>query len=322
MLSLTSFVSGGVEALFLVIITRAALAIADGEDEFGVLAGRSTSLAAGIGVAALLLVVRLILGIAAVRVSGDLAVAVLTDARRRLSDAYLHTSWAVQHAEPSGRLQELVGGFAGLASGAVTSFSVALIAVLNLAALIVASLTINPIATLGVVVALVALAALIAPLRRRIRSRASAAATAQVSFATTISELGGLGLEMQAFGVRDQFAERVRQAVERDAAARRRVFVMQGALSPVYTFLAYGALLGGLALAAVLDTGELGGAAAVMLVMIRTLSYGQQLQTALGSLSNSLPYIDVLDETMERYTQQRSPGGARHRARGRRGGAR
>ena len=103
------------------------------------LAGRSASLATAIGVAALLLVVRLILGLTAVRVSADLSVAVLSDARHRLSDAYLHTSWAVQHAEPSGRLQELLGGFAGLASGVVTSFSVALSAVLNVAALIAVS---------------------------------------------------------------------------------------------------------------------------------------------------------------------------------------
>ena len=93
----SSFVSGAVEAAFLVVITRAALAIADGDDEFGVLAGRSASLAAALVVAALLLVVRLALGLFGVRVSADLAVDVLTDARHRLADAYLHTSWAVQH---------------------------------------------------------------------------------------------------------------------------------------------------------------------------------------------------------------------------------
>ena len=97
----------------------------------------------------------------------------------------------------------------------------------------------------------------------------------------------------------------------RDAAARRRAVVVQGALSPIYTFLAYGALLGGIALAALLGTGELGGAAAVMLVMMRSLGYGQQVQTAMGALSSSLPYVHVLEETMERYSRQRAPGGDR-----------
>ncbi len=82
-------------------------------------------------------------------------------------------------------------------------------------------------------------------------------------------------------------------------------------MNPIYTFLAYGALLGGLALATLLGTGELGGAAAVMLVMMRSLSYGQQVQTSIGALSGSVPYVDMLDETMEQYSAQRAPGGDR-----------
>ena len=82
-------------------------------------------------------------------------------------------------------------------------------------------------------------------------------------------------------------------------------------MNPIYTFLAYGALLGGLALATLLGTGELGGAAAVMLVMMRSLSYGQQVQTSIAALSGSVPYVDMLDETMEQYSAQRAPGGDR-----------
>ena len=152
------------------IITRAALAIADGDDDFGVLAGRSASLAAALVVAALLLGLRLALGLFGVRVAADLAVDVLTDARHRFADAYLHTSWALQHREPSGRLQELLGGFAGLASGVVAAFSALMSSALTLLALIVVSFTINPLATLVVVVALVALGVVISPLRRRIRA--------------------------------------------------------------------------------------------------------------------------------------------------------
>ena len=88
-----------------------------------------------------------------------------------------------------------------------------------LAALIAVSFTINPIATLVVVVALVALGVVIAPLRRRIRARARRRPTRQMSFATTVSELGALGMEMQAFGVRDQFADRVHEVVALDAIA-------------------------------------------------------------------------------------------------------
>ena len=82
-------------------------------------------------------------------------------------------------------------------------------------------------------------------------------------------------------------------------------------MQPVYTFLAYGALLGGLALATLLGTGELGGAAAVMLVMMRSLSYGQLVQSSFAALSGSVPYVDMLDDTMQQYAAQRAPGGDR-----------
>lgn len=38
-----------------------------------------------------------------------------------------------------------------------------------------------------------------------------------------------------------------------------------------------------------------------MLVMLRSLSYGQQLQTASGNLMRSLPFLEVLDATLNRY---------------------
>ena len=310
-LAATAFVGGAIEAAFLVIITRTALAIANGDDDFGVLAGRSASLAAAVLVAALLLVARLALGLAGVRVSADLAVEALTDARHRLADAYLHTSWAVQHQERSGQLQELLGAFAGLTSGVVASFSMLISSALTLLALIVVSFVINPVATLIVVIALGGLGFVISPLRRRIRARARSAADQQLLFATTISELGALGMEMQAYGVRDQFAGRVHEAVAADAMARRRALIAQGALQPIYTSLAYGALLAGLAMATLLGTGELGGAAAVMLVMMRSLSYGQQMQSSMGTLSANVPYVDMLDDTMQQYAAQRAPGGDR-----------
>ena len=149
-----SFFGGAVEAAFLVVITRTALAVADGDDSFGVLAGLYMSVGAAIAVAGALLIGRLGLALLCVRASTSLTVQVAATAHADLADAYLRSSWATQQAEPSGRLQELLIAFAGAAAGVVSSFCNALIGALNLAALIIASVLINPIATLVVVAAL------------------------------------------------------------------------------------------------------------------------------------------------------------------------
>ena len=304
-----SFVGGVVEAAFLVIITRTALAIADGRDSFGLLAGRTASIAGAVLIALVLLTVRLALALVAVRVSSGLVTQVLVDVRSELAKAYLQTSWSIQHGEPPARLQELLGSFASSASDAATYLSMALIGVLNLVALLIVSLTINPVATLVVVAVLAVLGSVLAPIRTRIRSRARRASQVQVQLATEVAELGALSMVMQTAGVHDQFADRLSHLVERDATSRRQVLVMRGALAPIYTCLAFGAIVGGLAVSAALSTGELGGAAAVMLVMLRALNYGQQVQTASGALAASLPYLDALAETVKTYEAARAPDG-------------
>jgi ABC-type multidrug transport system fused ATPase/permease subunit len=309
LLASTSFLGGVVEAGFLVVVTRTALAIADSEESFGLFAGRTATVASAVVIAAVLLVLRLVLALVTVRVATGLVTQVLTDVRSELAEAYLRTSWSIQHGEPPARLQELLASFAGSAMGVVTSFSAALSAALSLTALLIVSVAINPIATLVVIAALAVLGSVLGPVRTRIRTRARAAAQVQMRFATEVAELGGLTMEMQTVGVRDEFADRVAQLIDQDAKARRRSMLMQGALSPIYTFLAYGAIVGGLAVSAALDAGELGGAAAVMLVMLRALSYAQQVQTASGSLVAALPYLDILDESIRRYGAEQAPGG-------------
>jgi ATP-binding cassette subfamily B protein len=308
-LAAASFVGGVIEAAFLVMVTRTALAIADGRDSFGLFAGQTASITGAVLASTGLLILRLLLALVTVRLSSALVTLVLNDVRSQLADAYLRTSWSIQHAEPPARLQELLASFAVTASDVVSYLSMAIIGSLNLAALLIVSLAVNPIATAVVVVVLGALGSILAPLRGRIRARAGSLTQVQMRFATEIAELGALSLEMQTTGVRDKFADRLSLLMEQEAAVRRNVLALRSAVAPIYTFLAFGAIVGGLAVSAALSTGELGGAAAVMLVMLRALSYGQQVQTSSGALAASAPYVDALTETIQLYRAGQSPEG-------------
>jgi ATP-binding cassette, subfamily B, bacterial len=307
-LSIASFLGGAVEALFLVVVTRAALSIADGGDTTGVFAGIGVPVAGAIGVAAVLLVVRLALAVLAVARSAALSAAVLATLRQRLAHSYLSASWAMQQGEPSGQLQVLAG-FAGAGVGSVGAFTTTITAMLNLLALVVIAFVIDPAATLAVIVALVGFSVLLAPIRRRIKLRAATAATAQMEYSTALTELGVLGLEMQTFGAREQFAQRIDALSASEARVRRRAQVLQGSLGPVYTALVFGALVLALGVGAIVGVDELSAVGAVMLVMLRALSYGQQLQSASGSLMSSLPFLERLEDTLDRYEASRASGG-------------
>lgn len=305
-----SVVGGTLEAVFLVLVTRIALAIAEGSSTATVIGNREWGLGtlAVLGIA--ILAARLALALAALRESTAITIGTSTDVRHRVSDAYLRSSWANQHAQPPGYLQELLSGFSGAAAGVTGAVAMGTSAGLNLVALLVVSVVVNPVAALAVIAVLVTLGALLAPLRRRVRSHSAQAAQAQIEFAESVSELGSLGMEMQVFGVRDRFRERVDALIEREAAIRRRAAMYAGALTPAYITMAYAAVLTGLWLFATLADGELDSAAAVMLVMLRSLSYGQGLQGASATMNASLPYLELLDDTLADFDAARATHGS------------
>jgi ABC-type multidrug transport system fused ATPase/permease subunit len=75
--------------------------------------------------------------------------------------------------------------------------------------------------------------------------------------------------------------------------------------------LAFGALLAGVAMASAVGVNELSSVAAVLLMMLRALSYGQQLQTAAGSLAMAIPSIEQVDEAIAGYGAHSTPTGSR-----------
>jgi ATP-binding cassette subfamily B protein len=309
-LALSAFAGGAAEAAFLVVITRVGLAVAEGDDATSVIAGWEVSVGTAVGAAAVLVAARLLLGLLVAKLSTGLAASVRTTLRQRLSAAYLRASWATQQAEPSGRLSQLLTAFTNESVGVVTSLATSLAASLSLLALVGGAVLVDPAATVLVIVALLVLAVILAPVRRRIRVRSRSAADAQLEFASAVSELGALGLEMQTYGVKDRFAARVDDLMDGEVQARRRAEMLRSALPVIYTSMAYLAILGGLALAGVAGEGDLSSLGAVMLVLLRSLTYGQQLQVASGTMFQSLPFLERLDVTLATYDAAVASGGS------------
>ena len=150
-------------------------------------------------------------------------------------------------------------------------------------------------------VALALVGAILTPLRRRIRGRASLSAQAGLEFANAVSELGSLGLEMQTFGVQRHIADRIDDLTLETTDTQRRVQVLTTSLSPVYMSLAYAAVLAGVGGLTVVGFDNLAVIGAVMLLMLRSLSYGQLLAAAAGSLAANAPFLDQVRSTVESY---------------------
>jgi len=315
LLASVSFVGALLEALFLVILTGVAMAMVSGRSTVGPHLGQSLSINSALVIAAVVLLVRLALNLGGVRTSAHLTADVTRDQRRLLSHAYLNSTWSIQAAEPAGRLQELLTSFVSRVSNAVATLTAAITALLSLMAFLATGFAVDARSTAAVLVALALVGAVLSPMRRRIRHRAGASAQAGLQFANAVSELGSLGQEMQTFGVQIPFGERLDDLSDETTATQRRVQVLSGALPLIYMSLAYAAVLAGVAVLALVGFDDLAVLGAVILLMLRSLSYGQQLAAALSALSSNAPFLDHVGETVARYeaspadSGQAIPGG-------------
>jgi ATP-binding cassette subfamily B protein len=295
----TSFLGGLAEALFLITITRGAFAITDGADRVGVLAGWSLSVRSTLFFAVALIVVRIALVCHASWRSAELSARVVAGVRHRVSRAFLDSCWEVQQAQRAGSLQELLTGYSGQASGLMNGVTSGAVTSANLVALLGMAIAVNPLGALVLVVSVLVLGLLLRPLRSLVRRRAQASAAVGMDFAVCVNEVSELGLELHVFHVQGRAQAVVGSAIE---AARKVSTSLQFASSlssPVYTGLAYLAIVGALAVVAASNTTSLTSMGAAMLVMLRSLTYGQALQNAYLGVSSAVPAIKELQHRLD-----------------------
>ena len=192
----------------------------------------------------------------------------------------------------------------------MSTLTQAITALLSLIAFMGTGLVVDAASTVAVLVALALVGAVLTPLRRRIRRRSELSAHAGLEFANAVSEFGSLGLEMQTFGVQTRFARRIDELTQKTAETQRKVQTLTGSLAPVYMTLAYAAVLAGVAILTVVGSDGLAVIGAVMLLMLRSLSYGQQLAAATGQMAANAPFLESIRATVERYRAFSANSGA------------
>lgn len=304
------FMSGALEAFFLIVVARVGIAIADGTTAVFIFRSIEISIHQSLLLCVTAISVRLIATLLGVRVSMGLVYQISVGLRTRLSHSFLRSSWAIQHSQPAGILQQLVVTFPNQGSILVTQLANSLGSGLTLLAMLFIALTVDPWATLVILFVLIVLATILRPLRGRVNKNSSESIDPQVSFSSGVAQVGTLGLEIQAFGVQEQSEKYLDKLIAADAVAQRRVGLFANSVSPVYVSLAYGAVLIALATVASLNTQNLSSSGAVMLIMLRTLSYGQALQQGSVSLAQILPFLNLIESTISEFENNRATGGS------------
>jgi ATP-binding cassette subfamily B protein len=309
LLTLTAFLGGFTEAMFLVVVTRLAFAITDGKDQIGLVGGRFLSVPWTLVVGLILTTARLGFSLLSSWQSARLATTASADARNLMAGAFLDTAWPVQQGERSGSLQELLTGYAPQVAGLLGAIGMVGLYGANLAAMLGLAVAVDPVGATVIVASVTVLSMFLKPLRSALKRRATAANLANMEFATALSETSQLGMELHVFQVQHEAQRRVDELIENSRLKARRLAMLNGVASPLYSGFAYLALLGALGVVSLSNTANLTSIGAVMLVMLRSLSYGQALQASFNGIAGSTPGVVVLQERLKIFTEGRRQDG-------------
>lgn len=313
-LALASVLSGFAEAAILASVAQVATVLVNGSTHVHATLGPlhvSVSVWAMLGIAATLAIVRLLLQAPISIVPARMAGEVQAQLRRRLFGAFTRASWAEQSRDREGHLQEMMTNQVFQATQGTLQATTLVTALLTFLVLVISALALNLLAAAVVLGASVLLFAVLRPLNTLGARRAKALSKAQMEFAGAVGESIRVAEETRVFGVAGAQRARIESYID----TARELFVrtqLLGRIVPnIYQSLIYAILIGGLAGLYAAGAGHLASLGAVVLLLVRAGTYGQQMQGAYQFMRQALPYIERLEDAERNYAASSRPPGTR-----------
>jgi ABC-type multidrug transport system fused ATPase/permease subunit len=305
-LVIASVLSGIAESAVLTVVAQAAAALVSGNHrvrtDLGI-AHTDETVGTALALALVLAVVRLFLQAPVSMLPARIAANVQGHLRENLFEAFTSASWATQAKDREGYLQELMTNQVIYASQGAFQATALVTASLTLAILVLSALVLDPLAAAVVLGAAIVLFLGMRPLSKLGNQQSFALSRAQMNYASGIGEATRLAEETHVFGVADAYRSSMRELV---AAAQHLFFRTQmiGRLVPnVYQSFIYLIVVVGLIALNATHTGHVGSLGAVVLLLVRAGTYGQQVQGAYGFTGQALPYVERLRQAEARYSE-------------------
>ncbi len=302
--SLASASGGVLEAASLVIVTAIAASIADGstELELPVLGEQSIAIAATLGIA-----VVAARGFAAALVSHTASwinSESIRSERSELSELYVTAGWIDQEQLGPSQLQERLTRFTQEHGTVVGGVLQIINSSIVLTALVVGALVANPIAAAAIIVFGLGLVLVLRPMRSRVSRLSAAAASSGAKLAASGAEFSAVKLEASIYGVRSRVLARIRFAVDEAAVTWRKAAFARALIPSIYTSLGIAALLISLLVVSRFEASRTPAAAAAILLILRSISYGQSAQSGLASVHAGLPYVHEIEQLKRQFRPQ------------------
>lgn len=257
-----------------------------------------------------LLVLRLaILGFNA-WIGARLSESVLFRWRRRVVHAFLGASWERQQGEDEGHLQTVTQSYVSAVSSVVQQLANALTAGTSFLTFVFGAFLLHPLAAMGLATFGAVLFVAVRPLTTFVRQMAGRQKAAAQEYARLLGEIVSMPQEARVFGIEPQLMGRLEVRLREFVVARRRQAIAQKMTPQTFQTLGLGIVLTGLALATQLEFSDAAVIGALVLLLVRSLNYGQTFQSTYQSVVSSQPSIDGLLDAVADYESTRGVRGS------------
>lgn len=313
-LSLTALAAGLVEATILALVAAVAAALSQGGQRVDLQLGPVPVDASVLGLVGLglgLALIRLLLNLLLAYLPATMSANAMAGLRRRLFDSFTGASWATQAAQRDGHFQSLMFGHVTNTAQAVITLGQGISALLMFATLVASAFLLSVPTALILVLASALLFLALQPVSRRLRRWSTELSAENIEHGKGIQEIVRMAEETQVFGATDEYRQGVYGLVERVRRPLLRTRFLSRAVPTTYQSLALVLLLLALGVLAMLDIEALASLGAVVLLLIRSQSYGQQLQTAVSKMDELVPFMDRLRGALEEYESSPQQDGDR-----------
>lgn len=257
-----------------------------------------------------LAVVRTLLQLAAAWLPARIGTDVLARVRRDLFGSFSRSAWGIQAQEREGHLQEMMSSQASNAGRAVLNIATGFSAIWAFVALVVSAVVVNPAVAVIVLATGGSLFFLLQPLTRLTRRMAHRLAKANLELATGVSESVRMAEENYVFGVEGAERERVAKLILNIDRPYFRTQLLSRGVGALYQGAAMILLIAGLGALYVIGPSQLPSLGAVVLILVRSLSYGQVAQSVYQSFNEQLPSIAMIEQTLDTYRESPPPDGS------------
>ena len=266
-----------------------------------------TLLAVAGGLAVMRLLLQAPISLFPARIAAD----VQAELRENLFDAFTHASWAVQSRDREGHLQEMMTSQVVQASEGALQAAILVSSLFTFSVLILSALALNLSAAAVVLSAALLLFAALRPINALGHRYSYGLSQAQMNYAGGVGEAIRVAEETHVFGVAEAQRGRIDELVSAAQALFRRTQLLGRLVPNLYQSLIFLIIVGGLATLYAAGTSHVASLGAVVLLLVRAGTYGQQIQGAYQFVLQALPFIGRLQAAEQSYLDSRPSMGSK-----------